>query len=116
MWAMLKGVPGSRRAWGRGDVKFIVTVPGYDRHFLMLERLGITNASGRLTADGPDIAAIERLAGSDPSVKACSSCPPTATRRATRPRRRSPIAWRDEDGGAGLHHLRRRRLRDSPPR
>jgi DNA-binding transcriptional MocR family regulator len=69
MWAMLKGVPGSPAAWGRGDVKFIVTVPGYDRHFLMLERLGITMLPVGTTADGPDIAAIERLAGSDPSVK-----------------------------------------------
>jgi DNA-binding transcriptional MocR family regulator len=50
-------------------VKFIVTVPGYDRHFLMLERLGITMLPVGMTADGPDIAAIERLAGSDPSVK-----------------------------------------------
>jgi DNA-binding transcriptional MocR family regulator len=69
MWAMLKGVPGSPAAWGRGEVKCIVTVPGYDRHFLMLERLGITMVPVGVTADGPDIAAIERLAGSDSSVK-----------------------------------------------
>ena len=69
MWAMLKGVPGGQSAWGRGDVKFIVTVPGYDRHFLMLERLGITMLPVGMTADGPDVAAIERLADSDPSVK-----------------------------------------------
>jgi DNA-binding transcriptional MocR family regulator len=69
MWAMLKGVPGSPAPWCKGDVKFIVTVPGYDRHFLMLERLGITMIPVAMTSDGPDIAAIEKLAATDPSVK-----------------------------------------------
>jgi DNA-binding transcriptional MocR family regulator len=69
MWAMLKGVPGSPAPWCKGDVKFIVTVPGYDRHFLMLERLGITMIPVAMTSDGPDIAAIEKLVATDPSVK-----------------------------------------------
>ena len=69
MWAMLKGVPGSPAPWCRGDVKVIVTVPGYDRHFLMLERLGITMIPVAMTPDGPDIAAIEKLVATDASVK-----------------------------------------------
>ncbi len=69
MWAMLKGVPGSAAPWCKGDVKFIVTVPGYDRHFLMLERLGITMIPVGMTADGPDIAAIETLVAGDASIK-----------------------------------------------
>ncbi|HEY5283993.1 MAG TPA: aminopeptidase [Polyangia bacterium] len=69
MWAMLKGVPGSPAPWCKGEVKFIVTVPGYDRHFLMLERLGIAMVTVGMNADGPDIAAIEKIVASDPTVK-----------------------------------------------
>jgi len=42
MWRLLRGVPGSPAPWCKGQPKMIVTVPGYDRHFLMLELLGIT--------------------------------------------------------------------------
>ena len=69
MWAMLKGVPNSLAPWCKGEVKFIVTVPGYDRHFLMLERLGISMIPVAMKADGPDIAAIEKSVASDASVK-----------------------------------------------
>ena len=69
MWALLRGVPNSVAPWCKGDVKFIVTVPGYDRHFLMLERLGISMVTVGMNANGPDIAAIEKLVASDPSVK-----------------------------------------------
>ena len=69
MWAMLKGVPGSPAPWCKGEVKFIVTVPGYDRHFLMLERLGIGQIPVAMTAAGPDIAAVEKIVASDASVK-----------------------------------------------
>ncbi len=69
MWAMLRGVPRSPAPWCKGDVKFIVTVPGYDRHFLMLERLGISMVTVGMNADGPDLAAIEKLVASDASIK-----------------------------------------------
>jgi len=69
MWAMLKGAPKSPAPWCKGDVKFIVTVPGYDRHFLMLERLGIGMITVAMKSDGPDIDAIEEIVASDPTVK-----------------------------------------------
>lgn len=69
MWAMLRGVPKSPAPWCKGEVKFIVTVPGYDRHFLMLEKLGIDQIPVAMKADGPDIAAIEKLVASDASIK-----------------------------------------------
>ena len=69
MWAMLKGVPGSTAPWCKGDVKCIVTVPGYDRHFLMLERLGIGMIPVAMTSEGPDITAIEKIVAHDASVK-----------------------------------------------
>jgi DNA-binding transcriptional MocR family regulator len=50
-------------------VKFIVTVPGYDRHFLMLEKLGIGMVPVAMKSDGPDIEAIEKIVASDASVK-----------------------------------------------
>jgi len=69
MWAMLRGVPGSPAPWCKGEVKLIVTVPGYDRHFLMLERLGISMVPVAMTPEGPDIAAVEKIVASDPAVK-----------------------------------------------
>jgi DNA-binding transcriptional MocR family regulator len=69
MFALLKGVPKSPAPWCKGPVKFIVTVPGYDRHFLMLERLGIEMITVPMTAEGPDIAAVEKIVASDPAVK-----------------------------------------------
>jgi DNA-binding transcriptional MocR family regulator len=69
LWAMLRGLRGSPSPWAKAPIKFIVTVPGYDRHFTMLEKLGIEMVPVRMTGEGPDVAEIERLAGSDPSVK-----------------------------------------------
>lgn len=69
MWAMLRGLKDSPRPWAPDKPKMIVTVPGYDRHFSLLEKLGIEMVTVAMTPDGPDIAAIERLAKSDPTVK-----------------------------------------------
>ncbi len=67
-WALLRGVRGSAAPWVRGQPKIIVTVPGYDRHFLLLETLGFELVTVDMQADGPDLDAIERHAA-DPDVK-----------------------------------------------
>jgi len=68
-FALLHGVRGSDRPWVHQQPKIIVTVPGYDRHFLLLQTLGFELVTVAMEDDGPDVAAIERIAASDPSVK-----------------------------------------------
>lgn len=66
----LKGGVDSQRPWGQEDrVKFICPVPGYDRHFTLLEWLGIEMVTVPMHEDGPDVEAVARLAAQDPAVK-----------------------------------------------
>ena len=68
-FALLHGLPGSERGWAFGEKpKMIVTVPGYDRHFLLLRTAGFDLVQVRMKADGPDLDAVEEAA-QDPSVK-----------------------------------------------
>lgn len=69
MWALIKGLRTSEAPWSRGTAKIIVTVPGYDRHFLLLEKLGFELMTVQMTSDGPDIEAIEKIVRDDGSVK-----------------------------------------------
>ncbi|GAA5532746.1 aminopeptidase [Deinococcus aluminii] len=68
-FALLHGVRGSTGPWLTQKPKMIVTVPGYDRHFLLLQTLGFELLTVDMQPDGPDVDAVERLAGTDPSVK-----------------------------------------------
>jgi DNA-binding transcriptional MocR family regulator len=66
----LKGGVDSERPWGQEEkVRFICPVPGYDRHFTLLEWFGIEMVTVPMHDDGPDPDAVAELAGKDPSVK-----------------------------------------------
>ena len=66
----LKGGVDSERPWGtEGQVKFICPVPGYDRHFALLEWFGIDTVTVPMNDDGPDADAIAALVKDDPSIK-----------------------------------------------
>ncbi|QKE83809.1 aminotransferase class I/II-fold pyridoxal phosphate-dependent enzyme [Arthrobacter sp. NEB 688] len=67
---LLHGGLGSPRPWKDEEkVTFICPVPGYDRHYTMLEHYGIEMVTVPMLEDGPDVAAVEALVKDDPSVK-----------------------------------------------
>ena len=67
-WALLRGLKDSPAPWGGQSPKMMVTVPGYDRHFTLLQALGFELASVPMLSDGPDLDKVERLAA-DETVK-----------------------------------------------
>ena len=69
MWALLRGLKNSSQPWVQQSPKMIVTVPGYDRHFSLLDALGFELLTVPMTPDGPDMDAVEALAASDTAVK-----------------------------------------------
>lgn len=70
MWALIKGLKNSKKPWIYFDKpKMIVTVPGYDRHFTLLNELGFEMIQVRINENGPDLDEVEKLAGEDEKVK-----------------------------------------------
>lgn len=67
---LLFGGVDSPRPWKDEEaITFVCPVPGYDRHFALLEELGIAMVTVPMTPDGPDAAAVAALVADDPSVK-----------------------------------------------
>ena len=67
--AFVHGIAGQEPWCRQGEVKFLCPSPGYDRHFAVTARFGITNVPIPLKEDGPDMELVRELVENDPQVK-----------------------------------------------
>lgn len=68
--AMLFGTGNGAKPWKDcGKIKWLCPVPGYDRHFLITEKLGFEMINIPCDENGPDMDMIEELVANDDSVK-----------------------------------------------
>jgi DNA-binding transcriptional MocR family regulator len=70
VYCLLHGALDSQRPWKHEDtVTFVCPVPGYDRHFTLLQSMGIKMITVPMTPDGPDPDATAALVKDDPTVR-----------------------------------------------
>jgi DNA-binding transcriptional MocR family regulator len=116
VFCLLKGTVDSYAPWGRGPVKFICPVPGYDRHFALCEQFGIEMIPVPLGQQGPDLEQVQELMAEDPAVKGIWIVPTYAnpngavyTEEVTRALLEMPAAAADFrmfwDNAYAVHHL-----------
>jgi DNA-binding transcriptional MocR family regulator len=74
--ALLHGVPDGSGSWlSQQRPRFLCPVPGYDRHFSMLQNFGIEMINVPMTPAGPDMEMVQRLVATDESIKGMWALP-----------------------------------------
>ncbi len=70
LYHLFHGGVDSPNPWGvEESVRFICPVPGYDRHFSLLQHYGIEMVTVAMNDNGPDVDAVKELVAGDPSIK-----------------------------------------------
>lgn len=69
VYHLLRGGVDSPAPWSTEKVRFLAPVPGYDRHFALLESFGIEMINVPMHEDGPDVDTCARLVKDDPCIK-----------------------------------------------
>ena len=113
----LKGGVDSERPWSQEEkVTFICPVPGYDRHFTLLDWFGIDTVTVPMNDDGPDAEAVAAACRERPEhqghLDRADLRQPERVDRLPGGRRAAGL---DADRGAGLQDLLGQRLRLPPP-